>query len=163
MSDDSFLIREIQLTDNPKIERIMRDIFSEFDLPSVGTTMEDEEISHMFESYQNDDEFYYILEENGEVVGGAGIKPLKDYDNQVCELQKMYFSPKVRGKGYGKIIFHKCLDRAKELGYKQCYLESASVLKTAIHIYESNGFRHLDTHLGNTGHYACGVWMIKDL
>ena len=52
---------------------------------------------------------------------------------------------------------------AKKLGYKQCYLESASQLKAAIHIYESYGFKHLDAPLGNTGHYSCGVWMIKDL
>ncbi|MBT8273708.1 MAG: GNAT family N-acetyltransferase [Bacteroidia bacterium] len=163
MSESSFLIREIQLKDNAKIEKIMRDIFIEFELPFIGTTMEDKELSHMYESYQNENEVYYIIEDNGEVVGGAGIKPLNGYDGKVCELQKMYFSPEMRGKGYGKIIFNKCLNKAREFGYEQCYLESASVLKTAIHIYESNGFRHLDTHMGNTGHYACGVWMIKDL
>ena len=52
---------------------------------------------------------------------------------------------------------------AKEFGYKQCYIESASQLKAAIHIYESYGFKHLKGALGNTGHFSCGVWMIKDL
>ena len=55
------------------------------------------------------------------------------------------------------------MQTAKDLGYKQCYLESASQLKAAIHIYESYGFKHLEKELGNTGHYSCGVWMIKDL
>ena len=75
----------------------------------------------------------------------------------------MYFSPKVRGKGFGKLLFEKCMKSAQALGYKQCYLESASQLKAAIHIYESYGFKHLDGALGNTGHFSCGVWMIKDL
>jgi len=96
-------------------------------------------------------------------LGGGGVKPLKDFESEVCEIQKMYFSPKLRGKGYGRALFEKCMQTAKDLGYKQCYLESASQLKAAIHIYESYGFKHLEKELGNTGHYSCGVWMIKDL
>ena len=43
MSDPVFLIREIQLEDNPKIERIIKDIFPEFELPLTGTAFEDKE------------------------------------------------------------------------------------------------------------------------
>lgn len=156
-------IREIQPQDNLAIEGVIKAIFHEFDLPLVGTAYEDKETPKMYESFQQDNEVYFVLEEDGKVHGGGGIKPLRDFGADVCELQKMYFSPEVRGKGYGKLMFDKCLDAAKELGYKKCYLESASVLKTAIHIYEKNGFEHLEKPLGNTGHYSCGVWMIKDL
>ncbi|MBT8257919.1 MAG: GNAT family N-acetyltransferase [Bacteroidia bacterium] len=163
MSDCSFLIREIRPGDNDELRSIIQSIFPEFGLPFEGTTYEDHETAHMFESYQDQGEFYLVLEENGKVVGGAGIKPLRDEQEDICELQKMYFKPKSRGKGYGKLLFDKCIDRAREMGYKQCYLESASVLKTAISIYERNGFKFLDRPMGNTGHYSCGVWMIKDL
>ena len=159
----NMVIREIQPSDNEAIEQIIKAIFHEFDLPLIGTAYEDEETPRMFESYQNENEVYFVLEEDGKVMGGGGIKPLRNFDEDVCELQKMYFSPFVRGKGYGKLMFEKCLGAAKELGYKRCYLESASVLKVAIHIYENKGFEHLDEPLGNTGHYSCGVWMIKDL
>ena len=159
----NMVIREIQPTDNEAIEQIIKAVFHEFDLPLVGTAYEDKETPNMFESYQSKNEVYFVLEENGKVLGGGGIKPLKNFDKDVCELQKMYFSPLVRGKGYGKLMFDKCLKAAKELGYKRCYLESASVLKAAIHIYENKGFDYLDQPLGNTGHYSCGVWMIKHL
>ena len=129
----------------------------------AGTPYEDNETQQMFESYQNDNEIYLVIEELGEVVGGGGIKPLKDFENDVCELQKMYLTPKVRGKGYGKLLFTRCLEEAKNMGFKKCYLESASQFKTAIQIYEKSGFQHLAKPLGNTGHYSCGVWMIKDL
>ena len=157
------IIREIQLKDNPLIEKVIKDTFIEVGLPLEGTAYEDIETSHMYQSYQSNNEVYFVIEENEEVLGGAGIKHLKDFEDDVCELQKMYFSPKIRGKGYGKLMFEKCLDAAKSLGYKKCYLESASILKTAIHIYEKYGFKHLDKPLGNTGHYSCGVWMIKEL
>jgi putative acetyltransferase len=163
VSKDTTVIREIEPQDNREIERIIRGCFHEFNIPLEGTAYADEETARMYESYQNNNDVYFIIEANGEVLGGGGVKPLKDYEETVCEIQKMYFSPKVRGKGYGKELFKKCLKAAATLGYKQCYLESAPQLKAAIHIYESHGFKHLKGELGNTGHYGCGVWMIKDL
>ena len=163
MNKDSIVIREIKPQDNAQLEQVIRGCFHEFEIPLEGTAYSDPETSQMFESYQNENDIYYVIDADGEILGGGGVKPLKNFENDVCEIQKMYFSPKVRGKGYGRALFEKCLQSAKDLGYKQCYLESASQLKAAIHIYESYGFKHLENALGNTGHYSCGVWMIKDI
>ena len=163
MSKDTIVIREIEPQDNAQLEQVIRACFHEFEIPLEGTAYSDTETPMMFESYQNDNDVYYVIELNGEVLGGGGVKPLKDYETTICEIQKMYFSPKVRGGGYGRALFEKCMQKAKALGYKQCYLESASQLKAAIHIYESYGFKNLKGSLGSTGHYSCGVWMIKDL
>ena len=163
MSDPSYSIREIRPEDNACLEKIIRAIFHEFGLPLTGTAFEDKETKNMYESYADDNEMYFVIERDGKVYGGAGIKPLKDIDSAICELQKMYFSPEIRGKGLGKKLFHMCLDWAKSKGYEKCYLESASELKTAVKMYESNGFEYLDGPLGNTGHFSCGIWMIKTL
>ena len=163
MSKDTIVIREIEPQDNAQLEQVIRACFHEFEIPLKGTAYSDSETPRMYESYQNNNDVYFVIEANGEILGGGGVKPLKDFEKEVCEIQKMYFSSKVRGKGYGRALFEKCMQSAKELGYKQCYLESASQLKAAIHIYESYGFKHLNKELGNTGHYSCGVWMIKDL
>ena len=160
---DEIIIREIQPDDNKQIEAIIRACFHEFKIPLEGTAYTDVETPRMFESYQNPNDIYYVIAQGKRILGGGGIKPLRDSQSEICEIQKMYFSPDIRGKGYGKLLFEKCLEQAKKLGYKQCYLESASQLKAAIHIYESYGFKHLKEALGNTGHYSCGVWMIKNL
>ncbi|MFV9551329.1 GNAT family N-acetyltransferase [Algibacter sp. PT7-4] len=163
MSKDTIVIREIEPQDNKQLEQVIRACFHEFKIPLEGTAYSDAETPQMFESYQNSNDVYFVIEVNGNILGGGGIKPLANFKDDVCEIQKMYFSPKIRGKGYGRVLFKKCLNKAKQLGYKQCYLESASQLKAAIHIYESYGFKHLKGALGNTGHYSCGVWMIKNL
>lgn len=163
MRKDTIVIREIKPEDNAQIEAVIRACFYEFKIPLEGTAYADNETPRMFESYQNNNDVYYVIDYNGTILGGAGIKPLRDFEADVCEIQKMYFSPKIRNKGYGRLMFETCLKAAKQMGYKQCYLESASQLKAAIHIYESYGFKHLKGALGNTGHYSCGVWMIKDL
>ncbi|MEH6536279.1 MAG: GNAT family N-acetyltransferase [Psychroserpens sp.] len=163
VSQDHIIIREIRPGDNPQIEAVIKDCFPEFEIPLKGTAYEDSETPHMYESYQGEREVYFVVASENEVLGGAGIKQLQNFDDNVCELQKMYFSPKIRGKGFGKQMFEKCLKAAKDFGYETCYLESASQLKAAIHIYEEFGFTHQTKPLGNTGHYSCGVWMTKAL
>ncbi|MGJ8593703.1 MAG: GNAT family N-acetyltransferase [Aquaticitalea sp.] len=161
MSNDSFTIRPIQPKDNEAIQRVIQTVFVELGLPLVGTAFADEETKQMFESYQGENEIYYILEKKGKILGGAGIKPLRDFEADVCELQKMYFSSEIRGKGLGKAMMIKCLEQAKTYGFKTCYLETIPDLKAAIHLYEAFGFEHIDKALGNTGHYSCDIHMTK--
>lgn len=157
------IIREIQLKDNLFIEVIMTDCFNEFGLPTVGSSLEDYDVKHMYEGFQSNRAIYYVVEDNGNVLGGGGVKQLKGAAQDTCELQKMYFKPDARGKGFGKKIFDLCIKAAKDFGFKFCYLESASQLKSAIRLYKKNGFEHLDKPLGNTGHIICGVYMLKEL
>jgi putative acetyltransferase len=75
----------------------------------------------------------------------------------------MYLLPEARGKGTGKLLIEKCLEFAKEAGYQKVYLETLPELKKAIHVYEKFNFRYLPGPMGNTGHFGCDVWMIKEL
>jgi putative acetyltransferase len=52
----------------------------------------------------------------------------------------MYFASEVRGSGLGQILLQKMIEKAKNLGYLRVYLETASVLKQAVHVYEKAGF-----------------------
>lgn len=161
MSENEIRIREIQPEDNSQIEQVIKDCFPEWDIPKTGTAFEDPETEKMYEAYQGEREVYFVIDKNGKILGGAGIKQLKDFEGNVCELQKMYFSPLVRGIGLGRRMMDKCLSAAIQFGYDLCYLESASQLKSAIRLYEKTGFKHRDEPLGNTGHYSCGIWMTK--
>lgn len=163
MSKDTIVIREIEPQDNAQLEQVIRACFHEFKIPLEGTAFSDKETPKMYESYQNNNDIYYVIDVNGEIMGGAGVKPLTGFEAEICEIQKMYFSPKIRGQGYGKLLFEKCMQSAAKLGYHKCYVESAPQLKAAIHIYEHYGFKHLNEALGNTGHFSCGVWMLKEL
>lgn len=163
MSNLTFNIRPIQPNDNVSLQRVIQTVFVELGLPLVGTAYADAETKRMFESYQGENEIYYVLESDGEIFGGAGIKPLRDFESDVCELQKMYFSAEIRGKGLGKAVMSKCLEQAKIFGFKTCYLETIPDLKAAIHLYEAAGFEYIENALGNTGHYACDVHMTKTL
>jgi len=36
-------------------------------------------------------------------------------------------------------------------------------MKAAVKLYKQNNFNHLKEPLGNTAHYNCTIWMIKEL
>lgn len=163
MHKDTIVIREIEPTDNAKIAKAIREVLIEFGVPKVGTAYEDKALDMMFETYAKPRFKYFVVEQNDEIIGGAGIAPLEDYDASVCELQKMYFKPEARGRGLGSQMMAKCLAFAKSSYFSQCYLETMPYMDQARVLYRKVGFKNIEAALGNTGHYSCTVWMIKDL
>ena len=157
------LIRPINESDNKPLSVILREVLIEMQIPKKGSAYEDPELDNMFLTYQLPKSKYFVVEERGMVLGGAGISPLKEGDENICELQKMYFLPILRGKGFGSKLIKICLKKAVLLGYKNCYLETMPFMKAATTLYKKNGFINLKKPLGDTGHYSCNVWMIKKL
>jgi putative acetyltransferase len=160
---DTIVIREIELEDNPKIAKAIRSVLIEMGVPKVGTAYEDEALDCMTETYNTSNKAYFVVDDQNEIIGGAGISPLDNYEGNVCELQKMYFIPEARGKGLGSEMMSKCLEFAKRAGFDQCYLETMPYMDDARKLYRKVGFESIDKPMGNTGHYSCSVWMLKKL
>jgi len=163
MTTEGFIIREILPQDNLQIAKVIRDVLIEFGVPKVGTAYEDKAIDEMFENFQKPTSIYYVIEHKNTIVGGAGIAQLDNFEGNTCELQKMYFLPIARAKGLGSSMIETCLKKAKLLGFENCYLETMPYMDAARALYKKNGFVSLDKPMGNTGHYSCKVWMLKEL
>ena len=156
-------IRHIDNTDNKKIAAVIRSVIIEMGMPKVGTAYTDAELDTMYEAYQKNRFVYYVVEDGNELLGGAGIAPLKNDNPSICELQKMYFLSEARGKGLGKQMIKKCLDFAKASNFEKCYIETMPNMQDAQKLYVKTGFEYLDTAMGNTGHTSCPIWMLKSL
>ncbi len=163
MRKDTIVIREIELVDNPKIAKAIRSVLIEMGVPKVGTAYEDKALDCMTETYNISNKAYFVVENENEIIGGAGISPLDNHEGNTCELQKMYFMPDARGKGLGSEMMTKCLEFAKQAGFDQCYLETLPYMDDARKLYRKVGFKSIAQPMGNTGHYSCTVWMLKKL
>jgi putative acetyltransferase len=163
MTPSDFIIREIKPSDNPQIAKVIRDVLVEFGAPKVGTAYEDKATDEIFETYEKEKASYFVIEHENNIVGGVGFSSLDGSDGTICELQKMYFLPITRGKGLGSKLINHCLNTAKKQGFEKCYLETMPYMDAARALYKKNGFINLDAPMGNTGHYSCNVWMIKEL
>lgn len=157
------LFREIQQKDNESIAKVIRDIFHELDAPKVGTAYADPILDTLYQVYQAPRSVYYVVELDGKVLGGCGVAPLENAEVSVCELQKMYFAPEIRGTGFAEKIINQCLEFASQQGFEICYLETLSFMTTAQKLYKRMGFEHIEGPMGNTGHNSCEVWMTKKL
>ena len=107
------LIREIHPSDNANMARLIRSVLEELEVPKVGTAYEDKALDDLTAEYHREKSAYFVLFSEGELMGGAGIGPLPKADPRVCELQKMYFSPAARGKGWGDLMMKNCLEAAR--------------------------------------------------
>ena len=168
-------IRAILPADNSAIATIIRDTLTEFGANKPGTAYYDAATDDMFGSFQVNGSRYHVglIHEQSaidghdlagsHIAGGGGIYPSAGLPEGVCELVKMYLAPTARGKGLGKRLIEECLAFARSYGYRQVYIETMPELQKAMSIYEKFGFNYLDGPMGNTGHYGCSVWMLKNL
>lgn len=159
----NWVIRKIEKQDNQSVAVLIRSVFDEMEIPKVGTAYEDPYLDLMFEEYNKPKSLYFVVEMDGEVLGCAGIAPLENGDPNICELQKMYFSPKLRGLGIGGKLMEECLEQARNFGFENCYIETMPFMHAAQKLYRKSGFEYLDAPMGNTGHSSCPVWMLKKL
>lgn len=157
-------LRKLTAADNPAIARVIRKVSAEYGLTAdKGYTVADPNLDELYQVYSQPGHAYWVVEYDGEVVGGGGIAPLTGSEADICELQKMYFLPAIRGKGLAKKLALMAMDHAHEMGFKRCYLETTAFLTEAIALYEHLGFQHIDYALGCTGHVDCEVRMLRDL
>lgn len=79
---------------------------------------------------------------NGEAVGCCGLLKM-DSEQFDFELVKMAVAPSAQGKGIGYIIGKAALERAKMLGASKVYLETNTLLESAIGLYQKLGFNQI--------------------
>ena len=161
--EENVIIRKIKPNENAVLASIIRTSLAEFGANKPGTVYFDSTTDHLYEMFQEPGSAYFVAEQNGQVLGGAGIYPSEGLPPQTCELVKMYLLSEARGKGLGKLLIAKSIDFARRLGYTQVYIETMPELRKAVSIYEKFGFEYLNGPLGNTGHFGCDIWMLKKL
>lgn len=156
-------IRPIQEPDNEMIAAVIRSVLIEHDVPKVGTAYADVSLDRMFETYSAPRSSYFVVENDGKIIGGTGISQLENEAETICELQKMYFLSEARGLGLGSEMMEKCLTFAQSVGFEKCYLETMPYMQAAQKLYLRFGFVYIDKPMGCTGHTSCPVWMLKEL
>ena len=162
MNAMEYVIREIEPRDDAAVEAVIRSCLLEYGGNRPGTAWYDPDLGRFSQVYAEPDRRYWVaVDANGEVCGGVGIGPLPGVDG-VCELQKMYVLPPVRGTGTAARLLALALEFARTR-YRRCYLETFGNMVPAQRFYEKHGFRRLEAPLGETGHFGCDVMYLREL
>ena len=70
-------LRKLTVADNPAIAHVIRQVSAEYGLTAdKGYTVADPNLDELYQVYSQPGHAYWVVEYEGEVVGGGGIAPL---------------------------------------------------------------------------------------
>jgi putative acetyltransferase len=82
---------------------------------------------------------FWVIERDLQVVGTAAYYPVARAPRSV-EIRKMYFLPAIRGQGLGRFLLAQLEAKIAAQGFREIWIETASVLKAAVQLYETSGY-----------------------
>lgn len=89
----------------------------------------------------------FLAQIDGAIVGTAAMLSLEE---GVYELSKMSVDETLQGRGVGRLLLNAAIDWTRQQKAREVVLETNTILKPAIHLYESVGFEAFeDEHLSN--------------
>lgn len=134
----NFLIRAWTPDDRENAAAIIRDTLMEYGL-SWEPSGADRDVLEVETFYTAVGGEFWVIEQQGQVVGTGAYYPV-ERGHKAVEIRKMYLSPTARGKGLGKFLLQRLEDAIANRGFHEIWIETASVLKEAVKLYESNGY-----------------------
>ena len=130
-------VRSASNEDCGRVQALVFGVLREYGLePDLEST--DRDIADIEAHYTNRGGIFELIEDaEGNLLGTCGLYPISA---ETVELRKMYFARGLRGRGVGKQTLRRMIETARALGFKRLYLETATVLKEAVALYEKFGF-----------------------
>jgi ribosomal protein S18 acetylase RimI-like enzyme len=139
MPDDCEL-RRATSADRPAIWQLIANVLRSYGItPDEQTT--DQDLTDIEGNYWNQGGAFFVLLKGREVIGTVALHRESD---QTCELCRMYLLPQYRGQGLGRRMLEHLLREARERGFAEVRLKTASVLIEAISLYKRAGFTVLE-------------------
>jgi putative acetyltransferase len=135
----NFIIRDWQQSDRNAAASIIRQVLAEYGLPWQ-PELADRDVMEVESAYLEVGGEFWVVEQDGMLVGTSAYQPIARGQNAV-EIRKMYLLPKVRRQGLGVYLLEQ-LEKAIAINhYQEIWIETATVLKEAVKMYEGNGYQ----------------------
>jgi putative acetyltransferase len=100
----------------------------------------DRDVLEVESAYQQVGGEFWVVEQAGQIVGTAAYYPIGRSPNAV-EIRKMYLRSTVRGQGLGRLLLTQLEGAIAAAGYDTIWIETASVLREAVQLYERSGYQ----------------------
>ena len=132
-----FTLREATNADMPAVWSLISSVLRSYGITSNRQTT-DRDLTDLEANYLNSKGAFFVLLKGEAVVGTVALHHEAE---AICELCRMYLAPQYRGQGLGRKLLEHAVREARERGFKEMCLKTASVLVEAIAHYKGAGFR----------------------
>jgi ribosomal protein S18 acetylase RimI-like enzyme len=140
---ESKKVLKIVLADSDEYLEHIRELFKEY-TDSLGFDLSfqnfDQEFAELPGKYASPDGKLLLAMYDGKI---AGCVALRKFDNDICEMKRLYVRPECRRKGIGKALSIAVINLAREIGYSAMRLDTVPRMKQAIELYYSIGFKDI--------------------
>ncbi|MEL6224887.1 MAG: GNAT family N-acetyltransferase [Cyanobacteria bacterium J06627_8] len=134
-----FLIRDWQPGDRQSVSDLVKTVLAEYGM-TFDPDGTDRDAVQIEDAYWKTGGEFWVVDYHGSVVGSGGYHPSHRSQNAV-ELRKMFIMPECRRQGLGRLMLGELESSAAAKGFDEMWLETATVLKEAISLYERSGYQ----------------------
>jgi putative acetyltransferase len=139
MNYRDYVIRPWQDRDRQAAAEVIRTCLAEYGLEWEADGA-DRDVLEVETFYLDRGGEFWVVESHGQIVGTSAYYPI-DRGDKAVEIRKMYLLPIARGQGLGRYLLGELERSIAARGYREIWIETASVLKEAVQLYESSGYQ----------------------
>ena len=87
---------------------------------------------------------FLVARLSGHLAGGVGIRRIGQTDQRLAEVKRLWVRPDLRRSGVATILMEAAERRAREMGYRQLYLETGRAQPEALAFYPRTGWTQVE-------------------
>jgi GNAT superfamily N-acetyltransferase len=134
------LLRPFRKEDGPSVRELVLSILTK-EYPFDKSAYSDSDLDRIEEVYGGEADSFFVVEENGEIVGTVGVKRENEKD---ALLRRFFVGVKHRRRGYGSELLAKALDFCKARGYSHIFFRCTDRMADAMRLLMKNGFKETE-------------------
>ena len=128
--EDAGGVKELILTILTREYPFDKSAYSDSDLEKIGQT------------YGGERDAFFVVEDDGEIVGTIGVKGESDED---ALLRRLFVNPKHRRHGYGSALLERAVDFCVKNGYRRIFFRCTDRMSDAMKLCIKKGFRKAES------------------
>lgn len=130
-------VRVLKKEDSAAVKELILSILTS-EYPFDKSAYSDSDLYNLGETYSGARDSFFVLEEEGKIVGTVGVK---EDSEDVALLRRLFVDSNYRNKGYGGLLMAEATKFCKEKGYSSLVFRTTNRMKQAIELCKKKGFK----------------------